>query len=125
MTTTESVLEFLRKEGFCPEVDENGSIVFKYQMVTFLLINNEEDNDFFQLTIPYIYDVTDDNRDIMLEAANKTNTTMKVAKICVIDDSVWALFEILLDQSPAVEDIMPRALNILMATRQTFYENVN
>lgn len=125
MTTTESVLEFLRKEGFCPEVDENGSIVFKYQMVTFLLINNEEDNDFFQLTIPYIYDVTDDNRDIMLEAANKTNTTMKVAKICVIDDSVWALFEILLDQSPAVEDIMPRALNILMATRQTFYENIN
>lgn len=125
MTTTESVLEFLRKEGFCPEVDENGSIVFKYQMVTFLLINNDEDNDFFQLTIPYIYDVTDDNRDIMLEAANKTNTTMKVAKICVIDDSVWALFEILLDQSPAVEDIMPRALNILMATRQTFYENVN
>lgn len=125
MKTSESVLEFLRTQGFCPEVDEHGSIIFKYQMVTFLFINNDEDNEFFQLTMPFIYDVTDDNRDIVLEAVNKTNANMKVAKVCIIDESVWAFFEILLDQSPDVKDIIPRALNILMGARQTLYENLN
>lgn len=125
MKTSESVLEFLRSQGFCPEVDEHGGIIFKYQMATFLFINNDEDSDFFQLTMPYIYDVTDDNRDIVLEAINKTNANMKVAKVCILHESVWAFFEILLDQSPDVKDIIPRALNILMGARQTLYENLN
>ena len=125
MKTTERVLEFLKTQGFCPEVDEHGGIIFKYQMATFLFINNDEDKEFFQLAMPHIYQVTDDNRDIVLEAANKTNTSMKVAKISVLDDSVWAFFEILLDQSPDVKDIIPRALNILMGARQTLYENLN
>ncbi len=125
MKTTERVLEFLKTQGFCPEVDEHGGIIFKYQMATFLFINNDEDEEFFQLAMPHIYQVTDDNRDIVLEAANKTNTSMKVAKISVMDDSVWAFFEILLDQSPDVKDIIPRALNILMGARQTLYENLN
>lgn len=125
MKTTERVLEFLKTQGFCPEVDEHGGIIFKYQMATFLFINNDEDEEFFQLAMPHIYQVTDDNRDIVLEAANKTNTSMKVAKISVLDDSVWAFFEILLDQSPDVKDIIPRALNILMGARKTLYENLN
>ncbi len=125
MKTTERVLDFLKTQGFCPEVDEHGGIIFKYQMATFLFINNDEDEEFFQLAMPHIYQVTDDNRDIVLEAANKTNTSMKVAKISVMDDSVWAFFEILLDQSPDVKDIIPRALNILMGARQTLYENLN
>ena len=125
MKTTERVLDFLKTQGFCPEVDEHGGIIFKYQMATFLFINNDEDEEFFQLAMPHIYQVTDDNRDIVLEAANKTNTSMKVAKISVMDDSVWAFFEILLDQSPDVKDIIPRALNILMDARQTVYENLN
>ena len=45
MKTSESVLEFLRTQGFCPEVDEHGGIIFKYQMATFLFINNDEDTD--------------------------------------------------------------------------------
>ncbi len=125
MKTTERVLEFLKTQGFCPEVDEHGGIIFKYQMATFLFINNDEDEEFFQLAMPHIYQVTDDNRDIVLEAANKTNASMKVAKISVLGDSVWAFFEILLDQSPDVKDIIPRALNILMGARQTLYENLN
>ena len=125
MKTTERVLDFLKTQGFCPEVDEHGGIIFKYQMATFLFINNDEDEEFFQLAMPHIYQVTDDNRDIVLEAANKTNTSMKVAKISVMADSVWAFFEILLDQSPDVKDIIPRALNILMGARQTLYENLN
>jgi hypothetical protein len=126
MKTSERVLEFLKQQGFCPEVDpNNGSIVFKYQMRTYLFINNDEDEDFFQLTMPGIMDVTEDNRELILEAINKTNFGMKVIKCCIPHDDVWAFFEILLDSSPEVKDIIPRALAMLQAAQQQFYQNMS
>jgi len=125
MKTSEKVLEFLRQQGFCPEVDsDNGNIIFKYQMRTFLYINNDEDEDFFQLAMPAVYDVTEDNREMVLEAINKTNFEVKVAKCCALDENVWLFFEIILDTSPEIQDIMPRALNTLQHTQQKFYSEL-
>lgn len=121
--TSEMVMDFLRKQGFCPEVDsDNGNIVFRYQMATFVYVNNDEDEEFFQLLMPGIYDVSEDNRDVVLETANKINTSIKVIKTCVINDNVWLFFENLLDQSPEVDSIIPRALDILNGARMRFYE---
>lgn len=125
MKTSERVLDFLKKQGFCPEVDsDNGNILFKYQMRTFLFINNDEDEEFFQLALPAIMDVTEDNRELVLEACNKTNFGIKVIKCCIPHDDVWVFFEILLDSSPEVQDIIPRALSILQGAQQQFYQNV-
>ena len=125
MKTSEIVLEFLQSQGFRPDVDsDNGNIVFKYQMATYLYINNDEDKDFFQLAMPSICDVTEDNREIMLEAANQVSGNMKVAKACIYGDSVWLMFEVLLDESPEVATIIERALNILQGARHEFYENL-
>jgi hypothetical protein len=122
MKTTELVLDFLRQQGFCPEVDsENGNLYFKYQMASFIYVDNDDDNDFFQLIMPSIYDVTEENREMVLEGMNKMNGNIKVAKATIINDGVWLFFEGLLDQSPEVKDIMPRALQILQGARQHFY----
>lgn len=41
------VLNFLKQQGFCPEVDpDNGNILFKFQMANFLFVNNDEDEEF-------------------------------------------------------------------------------
>jgi hypothetical protein len=123
MKTTEMVMNFLKEQGFTPQVDEdNGNILFKYQMSTFIFFNNDEDEEFFQLAFPGIFDVTEDNREMVLEAANKVNSAMKVAKVIVPNDSVWVLFEVILDKSPEVGSIIERGLNILQHARQEFYE---
>lgn len=123
MTTTERVLDFLEQQGFRPEVNpKDGNIFFKYQMKNFLFINNDEDEDFFQLIMPAIFDVTEDNREIVLEALNKTNSSIKVVKCSIINDEVWVFFESLLDSSPEVKDIIPRALDMLQAAGHRFYE---
>ena len=93
MKTTERVMEFLKQQGFCPEIDpENGNIIFKYQMRTFIFINNDEDESFFQLALPGIVDVTEDNRELVLEACNKTNFGIKV-----INENIQIEAEILYD----------------------------
>ena len=118
------VLNFLKEQGFCPQVDENGSIIFKYQMSTFIFLNNDEDEEFFQLAFPYISDVTEENRELVLEAANKVNSKIKVAKVIIPGDDVWVLFEVILDQSPEVGSIIQRGLGILMGARRAFYEEM-
>lgn len=125
MKTTEKVLEFLKQQGFCPEVDsDDGNILFKYQMKNFLFINNDEDELFFQLILPGIFDITEENRELVLDAINKVNVSVKVIKCCIINDEVWIFFENLLDSSPEVSDIIPRALNILQGAQLEFYTHI-
>lgn len=125
MKTTEKVLEFLKQQGFCPEVDsDDGNILFKYQMKNFLFINNDEDELFFQLILPGIFNITEENRELVLDAINKVNVSVKVIKCCIINDEVWIFFENLLDSSPEVSDIIPRALNILQGAQLEFYKHI-
>lgn len=117
------VVKFLTEQGFCPKIDEdNGNIIFKYQMSTFIFINNDEDEEFFQLAYPGIFKVTEENRDLVFEAANKVNSSIKVAKVIVPGDDVWILFEVILDSSPEVGSIIERGLSILTHARQALYE---
>lgn len=124
--TRDLVVEYLREEGFCPKVDEDGDVVFKCEGHTYLYFGNEDDNDFFQLVMPAIYDVTEDNREMILEACNAINREIKVVKSIVMDqrEEVWLFFEILLDSTPKIEDVMPRALNILRGAQQAFYGKI-
>ena len=126
MTTPQAVLDFLSEEGFRPSVDnDNGNIHFRYEMRSFIFVNNDDDETFFQLVMPGIFDVTSDNRDIALEAANKVNRTTKVAKAVVFDEGVALFYEIILDQNPEVGSVLSRGLGILNFARQKFFEGIN
>ena len=52
--------DWLKRQGLCPEMDGD-AIYFKYQMKNFVYYGDSEDSEFFQLCLPGIYDVTNDN----------------------------------------------------------------
>jgi len=124
MKTSEMVFNYLKSQGLMPEFDDRNNIIFKYQMRTFLYFNNDEDEQFFNLTMPRIYDVTDDNRMAVFEAINQVNETTKVVKLTIAGDSVWCATEIMLDSTPEMDDLMPRLLGILMNSQQKFYNEI-
>ena len=124
MKTSELVFNYLKSQGLMPEFDDRNNIIFKYQMRTFLYFNNDEDEQFFNLTMPRIYDVTDDNRMAVFEAINQVNETTKVVKLTIAGDSVWCATEIMLDSTPEMDDLMPRMLGILMNSQQKFYNEI-
>jgi len=39
-----------------------------------------------------------------------------------IPDAVWVGFEVLVDSTPVLADLVPRGLNMLRTAQQTFYE---
>ena len=116
------VFDYLKHQGLVPEYNEYGNIRFKYQMRTFLFFVDDNDKSFFNLTLPGIYDVTDDNRLAVFEAINEVNEKTKVVKLTISGNSVWCATEIMMDTTPELDDLVPRLIGILMTAREKFYK---
>lgn len=50
------------------------------------------------------------------------NKTMKLSKTILPNDTVWISFEIFIDRDPEWNEIIPRALHVLMDTRDEFFD---
>ena len=125
MKLNELLLDFLQEEGYRPQVDpEDGEITFKCEGLTYSYFPDENDDQYFRLMLPAIYDVTEDNRIAVLEAVNEVNKVYKVAKVMVVRDSVWIATEMLMDTTPVLEDFIPRLLNIMVGARKEFYDQI-
>jgi hypothetical protein len=125
MKTSEMVFNYLKQQGLIPEFDERNNIHFKYQMCSFLFFNEDNDQAYIHLTLPWIYDVAEDNRLAVLEAINEVNTTIKVVKLFLHDNSVWCSTEIVMGSNPELDDFIPRLLNILLAAQEEFYKKID
>ena len=122
MNLQELMKQYLQEEGYCPK-DTDFGLDFKCEGRTYVLIYDGDDEQYFRLMMPNIYDVTDENRDAVLVALNKTNTTVKVVKAYTpIPQAVWIGFEVLVDSTPVLSDFIPRAISMLRTAQQTFYE---
>lgn len=123
MNLKELMKEYLQEEGFKVTEEEYG-LDFRYHGANFVYFNLEGDESFLQVSMPYLYKVDEENRIQALEVCNKLTCDRKVVKIVLIDDEVWINFEVLVDTTPELGDIMPRALNMLSQAREQFYSEM-
>lgn len=100
-------------------------LAFKYQGGSFIIADNTNDSEYFQLIMPAIMNV-EDNIFGALKAANIVNREIKCVKCTITDDneSVWLATEILLDKTPEIDSIMPRLLDILHGARMRFHQEI-
>lgn len=124
-TSDKLMYEFLLEQGFQPHINEHKDIVFKYQMCTFLYFSSHEDDLYFRLAIPFVYEFSEETRPVILAAANKMNCLAKCAKFIVTEDNVWITVESLLDSTPKLEDFVPRMMDLLLHFRQAFYKELS
>lgn len=121
MKTIERVFETLKNQGLVPSMEEYG-IAFRYQMTNFIYMPDKEDDEFFNMLIPGIYDVSGEDESDILHAINSVNNAMKVVKIVISSDSVWACFESELSQDASVDELVPFAVATLFQARVRFYD---
>ena len=128
MDLNKLMINFLAEEGFRPHETEFG-IAFKYEGFNFLYFKDEDDEQYFRLMMPAIFEVTEDNEDMILKAMNEVNSNIKVVKLYTMDMededgkkdvNVWVAFEILADTTPELGDIVPRAIALLQGARIAF-----
>ena len=95
MNLKELTQEYLRKEGFCPEETDFG-LYFKCEGKNFLLIYDDDDEQYFRLMMPCIFEMTDENEDAVYRAMNEVNSSVKVIKAYIMrENEVWLGFEVL------------------------------
>ena len=128
MDLNKLMMDFLAEEGFRPHETPFG-IAFKNEGFNFLYFKDDEDEQYFRLMMPAIFDVTEDNEDTIMRVMNEVNSNIKVVKLYTMEmedeqgqkeTSVWVAFEILADTTPELGDIVPRAISLLQGARIAF-----
>lgn len=102
----------------------DAGLVFEYQNGIFVITENSNDKEYFQLIMPNIGEINDNNFGDMLVAVMAINREKKCVKCFVEDGNVWLSTEILLDQTPEIEAIMPRLLSMLHGARNEFRSKI-
>lgn len=119
----DNVMEVLQKQGFLPQREDFG-IMFKYQMINFLYLFDENDETYFSMYVPYIFEVDDENIDDVLKAINIINNEMKVIKLVVNANNVWCCFEEKLTENTDIEEIVSFAVVSLSQSQIKFFERL-
>ncbi|MCS7237741.1 MAG: hypothetical protein NZ899_05655 [Thermoguttaceae bacterium] len=108
--------DFLRREGYDPEIDDDGDVIFRDGDRVYLILIDEKDEEFFRLVFPNFWSITSQKERERVERAALHATAMtKVAKVFPVRNNVWATVEMFV--SP-IEGFMPvfersmRALNV-------------
>lgn len=125
-TAKHLVLDYLKENGIAASKSKVG-INFQIDGWNFLLWHDADDPLFFRLTLPGIYDVTDNSYAQALMACNTLNWNYKVVKASLYEyeeggkrhASVWVCFEQMLDDA-AASDVVPRATTSLIEAAERF-----
>ena len=120
MEMIDKIMAALKSEGFQPKMDDV-SVTFKYQMIDYLHIK-DEDNQYLNLYIPSIFQVDDDNRMAVMQSMNSINNLHKVVKLLLNDDQVWVFFEEKLPKDAEIDELLTFAIVILEQATRRFFE---
>ena len=121
------VSKYLKSQGIVAAKNALG-LNFTYEGWNFLFWNDADDPQFFRLTLPGVFDVTDDNFANAIMACNNINWNYKVVKAVLYDyedgkeqgASVWMCYEQVLDANPQIDELVPRAIHSLIAAAEAF-----
>ncbi|MCR5658107.1 MAG: YbjN domain-containing protein [Bacteroidales bacterium] len=126
------VSKYLKVQGIVATKNELG-LNFTYEGWNFLFWNDADDPQFFRLTLPGIFDVTDDNFAKAIMACNNINWNYKVVKAVLYDyedgkekgASVWMCYEQVLDADPDMDTLMRNAIQSLLSACDAFTKEMN
>lgn len=118
--TKNDILKALDNLGFT--VDEFGGHFyhFEYEDLNYLYNYDERDEDFLFLSVPNIFQVSEENAAMVMPVINQANNIVKYAKITYSQEMVWATLEYPLFDWVNIEELLEFAINVLQSAATTF-----
>jgi len=126
------VSNYLKSQGVVPKKSDLG-LNFNFEGWNFLLWKDIDDPMFFRLTLPGVFDVTDENFAKAIMACNNVNWNYKVLKAVLYDyedgnekgASVWMCYEQTTDKQSDMSEILPHAIRSLLSAAEAFLKEMN
>lgn len=118
--TKNDILKALDNMGFT--VDEFGGHFyhFEYEELNYLYNYDERDEDFLFLSVPNIFQVSEENAAMVMPVINQANNIVKYAKITYSQEMVWATLEYPLFEWVNLEELLEFAIKLLQSAATTF-----
>jgi len=116
---------FLKKEGYSPEVDDDGDVVFKYEGGNYFVQFDEDDPEFIRVLYPSFWPLeNDEERAKARQIAHDATTQTKVAKVYAIDDNMWAAIEAFCPSPESFFPVFRRSLGALQTCVRQFCDGM-
>jgi hypothetical protein len=113
-TLQDFYVAYLQKEGFRPEIDDDGNVRFKREGKNFVINIEEQDPSFLKIDTAVVStDKTPETFRKRLAAANHANNKTKVAKVVAFDDGAIFSIEMWLPKPEDTTAGFERLLNAL------------
>lgn len=119
MKMNEKVLLELKKLGLMPEEHE-GNLLFRYQMLSYLYLNDEDDENYYAMYMPYVQEITEDNEYEVLKVMNECNNSMKSVKLVNNDGNVWIGYELRLPPDADLSELVEHTVRGLYGAKMKF-----
>ena len=124
----EQILSTFAAMGFLLDEMEGFGYSFRYEGINYLYMPNDDDEDFLNLAIPAIDEVTENNINAALMLMDKLNSTVKYVKANRLGDSIWLFYERELYGGEDFEMLLSRMILHLEAAINFFHlamDNIN
>ncbi len=116
--------DFLRSEGYAPQTDDDGDIIFKYEGRVYIVLF-DDDEEFFRILFPNFWDIENQEERVKVERAALTATAeTKVAKVFPVRDYVWATIELFCSPPENAKSVFNRSMRAMRAAVNTFVEEM-
>ena len=89
----EQILDTFATMGFLLEEMEGFGYGFSYEGINYLYMPSDDDEDFLNLAIPAIVEVTEENTQAVFMLMDRLNSTLKYVKANTQGDSIWLFYE--------------------------------
>ena len=118
-------VNLLAGEGYRPQVDNDKNVTFKREGKVFILAIDEDDPMLFQLLYPIRNDLKDKwQQKLALAAANEVTATIKVLKVTVIEDTIFASIQMFVSPLEALAPVFERCVTTIQAGAVMFELNL-
>ncbi len=125
--TRDFIRDFLADEGYRPELDKDGDILFKREGWSFFVLLDDNDKEFFRVLLPNIDHMEEGtSEDTVIRAALETARKIKVAKVFINKGTaIHVSAELLCENVEAFTKVLSRTLDCCLAARLGYNEEKN
>lgn len=117
--------DFVTREGLPAEFDPDGDVRFTYEGGTYLIIIEEDDDQFFRITYPNFWAIeSETERERAYQSANIATERTKVVKVYLVKDNVWASVELFQASPDHFEAIFRRSLSAIRTAVHHFCDKM-
>ena len=117
MRSAELAKQYVTNQGYKILEEEEGHLSFRYQMNVIHFFGNEDEDNFFFMTLANFTDVTDENIAEVKEMCHYINMQARLVKLYVLNDIILATTEIYYMAEEDFKYQMANALSHLVAVK--------